>query len=90
MRDQREQIRLPGFYPRGFALEDQVAEGERCGGCRGCGGAVLPFDGPFGQLAGKEVDEVMLDYVLPWCTGDARDENWGEEGAGFDVEVGAG
>ena len=50
----------------------------------------MPFDGPFGQLAGEEVDEVMLDYVLPWRTRDARGENWGEERAGFDVEVGAG
>lgn len=31
---------------------------------------------------------MFLDFGLSWSTGDARDQDRGEERAGFDVEVG--
>ena len=38
----------------------------------------------------EEVGEVLQDFRRVVCAGNAGDKNWGQEGAGVDVEAGAG
>lgn len=50
----------------------------------------MPTNLPFGEVFGKEFDEMFLGADLAWRSGDAGDEERGEEGVGLrgeNVEV---
>ena len=91
MRDQGEEIGLARLDPWRLAPDDEVRKGELFAFGRGCLlGAVLPCDGPFGELALEIIDKVALGSYLARSSGDSRyEEGRKETGGVVDIEFGA-
>ena len=91
MGDEGETADIAWLSPRWVARQDQVNERNiaRPGG-GGLGGRVLEGDGPFGKVGLEEVDEVVEDLCGAFGARDTGYEDWREEGASVNVEVGTG
>lgn len=75
----------------GIAGRDEVAEGDGFAAAgRSSGGRVVKGEIPVGKVGSEEVGKVSEDGVRAGGAWDARNENWGEDAAGFGVEVGVG
>lgn len=82
---------VAGGSPGRVAAEDEVAERDISVTSRwGLGSGVVPSNGPLREVLREEVDKMSLHFLGPGGARHAGDEDWGQEGALVDVEVGTG